>query len=302
MVRIARAEGQVKRRTLLAIAVALLAGVSGLLDAQGRGGAPGGGRGGGARARGTVERITVHGMALMGNGESPDRNVTIYLPPTYGQDQARRYPVLYLLHGTSARDDMFTAPAVALAEVADALSPVQGFSDLIIVTPDASTINKGGMYASGPAAGDWERFIADDLVGHIDGNYRTLAQRMSRGLAGHGAGADGALRIGLKRADVFSSLYFMSATVAPIDLIDKNAATLESYYAVAMDVGTADPLLPANRQLHEAMTRLRIAHGYEEYDGDHASRLRDRFERSVLLFFSKNLAAPANPSSPPPQR
>ena len=293
-----------KSSTSLVLAAALVAGLT-LLDAQGRGGGAGGGRGGGAaRARGTVERITVHGKALEGNreGDSPDRGVTVYLPPTYAQDQARRYPVLYLLHGTGARDDMFTAPPVALAESADGLSPVQGFSDLIIVTPDASTEHKGGLYASSPAAGDWEKFIADDLVAHVDGSYRTLAQRMSRGLAGHAAGADGALRIGLKRPDVFSSLYFMSATVAPLDLVEKNAATLESYYAVAMDVGTADPQLAASRQLHDAMTRLRIAHGYEEYDGDRTSRLRDRLDRSVLLFFSKNLAAPANPSSPPPQR
>jgi enterochelin esterase-like enzyme len=292
----------VKRRTSLAIVAALVAGVA-VLGAQGRGGA--GGRGGGAaRARGTVERITVHGKALEGNreGDSPDRGVTVYLPPTYAQDQARRYPVLYLLHGAGVRDDMFTAPPVALAESADALSPVQGFSDLIIVTPDASTMQKGGMYASSPAGGDWERFIADDLVAHIDGAYRTLALRMSRGLAGHGAGADGAWRIGLKRPDVFSSLYFMSVTGAPLDSAEKNAATLAAYYAIAMDVGTADPALAANRQLHDAMTRLRIAHGYEEYDGDHTSRLRERMERSVLLFFSKNLAAPANPSSPPPQR
>jgi enterochelin esterase-like enzyme len=292
-------------RASLALVAALVAGLTGLLDAQGRGGGAGGGRGGGAaRPRGTVERITVHGKALEGNleGDSADRAVTIYLPPTYAQDQARRYPVLYLLHGTRARDDMFTAPPVTLAESADALSPVQGFSDLIIVTPDASTQFKGGMYANSPASGDWERFVADDLVAHIDGNYRTLAQRMSRGLAGHGAGADGALRIGLKRPDVFSSLYFMSATTLPLSLIETNAAALASYYAIGMDVGTADPLLAGNRQLHDAMTALRIAHGYEEFDGDHTSRLRDRFERSVLLFFSKNLAAPANPSSPPPQR
>jgi hypothetical protein len=48
------------------------------------------------------------------------------------------------------------------------------------------------------------------------------------------------------------------------------------------------------------MTRLRIPHHYEEYDGDHTNKVRERIERNVLPFFSKNLAAPANPTSPLP--
>jgi hypothetical protein len=44
---------------------------------------------------------------------------------------------------------------------------------------------------------------------------------------------------------------------------------------------------------------LKIAHSYEEYDGDATSRLGDRIERNLLPFFSKSLAAaPANPTSP----
>ena len=46
------------------------------------------------------------------------------------------------------------------------------------------------------------------------------------------------------------------------------------------------------------MTRLRIPHSYEEYDGDHTNKVRERIERNVLPFFSKNLARPANPTSP----
>ena len=306
-----------KATTSLAFVAAIIAGLAGLLDAQGRGGAPGAGRGGGARGprAGTVERITVHGKALEANreGDSPDRNVTVYLPPSYAQDQARRYPVVYLLHGYGLRDDAFTGPLAALAGSADALAPAQGFSEMIVVTPDASTMNKGNMYSNSPATGDWERFVAEDLVGAIDARYRTLAGRMSRGLGGHAMGGYGALRIGMKRPDVFSSLYFMSSCCVaanvnpspesmPLEMLEQHAANLSMYYAVAMDIGTADSLLATNRQLHDAMARLRIAHGYEEYDGDHTNRLQERIARHVLPFFSKNLAAAANPSSPPPQR
>src|SRR5690349_14053396 len=52
------------------------------------------------------ERITVHGASLVGNleGDSPDRKVSVYLPPSYSKASSRRYPVLYLLHGFTDSD------------------------------------------------------------------------------------------------------------------------------------------------------------------------------------------------------
>ena len=49
-----------------------------------------------AERRGTVERVKVHGMFLEGNleGDSPDRDVSVYLPPSYKTDASRRYPVV----------------------------------------------------------------------------------------------------------------------------------------------------------------------------------------------------------------
>jgi enterochelin esterase-like enzyme len=67
---------------------------------------------------------------------------------------------------------------------------------------------------------------------------------------------------------------------------------------VVIDIGTSDTLLASNRQLHDALTRLRVAHAYEEYGGDHTNKIRERIERNLLPFFSKNLVAPANPTSP----
>ena len=45
----------------------------------------------------TVEHIKVHGAALEGNleGDATDRDVFVFLPPSYSQENYRRYPVLY---------------------------------------------------------------------------------------------------------------------------------------------------------------------------------------------------------------
>jgi S-formylglutathione hydrolase FrmB len=71
-------------------------------------------------------------------------------------------------------------------------------------------VHNGSMYSSSVTTGDFENFVARDLVAYIDGHYRTLPKRESRGLVGHSMGGYGATRIGMKHADVFGSLYIMS--------------------------------------------------------------------------------------------
>ena len=62
-----------------------------------------------AEGKGTVSRIRVHGVGLEGNlaGDTADPEVTVYLPPSYAKSPGRRYPVLYLLHGFTDRDEQW---------------------------------------------------------------------------------------------------------------------------------------------------------------------------------------------------
>ena len=276
-------------------------------SAQRRGGAPPGGPGGGRGTRptaGTVERITVRGKALEGNreGDSPERAVTVYLPPGYAGDQNRRFPTVYLLHGEGGSENTFLDQPFTLQQSADRLAAAQGFSEFIVVTPNAAPLKKGSMYSSSATAGDWERFVADDLVAAIDARFRTLTHRMSRGIAGHDAGGEAALRIGMKRPEVFANLYAMSPSASSVVMseLGKYASNLDVYYGIAIDVGVADASLESTRQLHAALTKLRVPHAYEEYDGDRTSRIRERLEWSVLPLFARNLASPANLTSPSP--
>ncbi len=88
-----------------------------------------------------------------------------------------------------------------------------GTPEFIIVMPDAFTRFGGSWYSSSPVIGDWEGFIAKDLVGYIDGHYRTIAKRESRGLAGHSMGGYGTWRIGMAHPEVFGAIYAMSSAV-----------------------------------------------------------------------------------------
>jgi enterochelin esterase-like enzyme len=158
----------------------------------------------------TIERIKVHGASLEGNleGESADRDVIVYLPPGYAKQVHRRYPVVYALHGYFIGADQWSHEIHVPQTLEGAFA--LGASEMIVVLPDAHTSYNGSMYSSSVTTGDFENFIARDLVAYIDGHYRTIPARSSRGLVGHSMGGYGVLRIGMRHADVFGSLYVMS--------------------------------------------------------------------------------------------
>jgi len=158
----------------------------------------------------TVERIKVHGRALEGNLESDaaDRDVLVFLPPAYARERTRRFPVVYALHGYSIGAEQWSQEIHVPQTIEGAFA--KGTSGMIVVLPDSKTVHNGSMYSSSVTTGDFENFVARDLVAYIDAHYRTLAKRESRGLVGHSMGGYGATRIGAKHADVFGSLYIMS--------------------------------------------------------------------------------------------
>ena len=158
----------------------------------------------------SVERIKVHGASLEGNleGDAADRDVIVYLPPSYANDPGRRYPVVYALHGYSIGAEQWTKEIHVPQTIEGAFA--KGAKDMIVVLPDSMTLHNGSMYSSSATTGDFENFIAHDLVAYIDAHYRTIPSRDSRGLVGHSMGGYGATRIGMRHPDVFGSLYIMS--------------------------------------------------------------------------------------------
>ncbi|HLY42190.1 MAG TPA: alpha/beta fold hydrolase [Terracidiphilus sp.] len=158
----------------------------------------------------TVEHIKVHSPAIEGNlaGESADRDVIVFLPPSYNNDRHRRYAVVYALHGYSIGADQWSHEIHVPQTIEGAFA--QGSKEMIVVLPDSKNGYNGSMYSSSETTGDFEKFIYHDLVAYIDAHYRTIPDRQSRGLVGHSMGGYGATRIGMKHSDVFGSLYIMS--------------------------------------------------------------------------------------------
>jgi len=157
-----------------------------------------------------VEHIKIHGAALEGNleGDAVDRDVIVFLPAGYEKDKHRRYPVVYALHGYSIGAEQWTHEIHVPQTIEGAFAG--GAKEMIVVLPDSKTLHNGSMYSSSITTGDFEKFISHDVVAYVDAHYRTIPDRMSRGLVGHSMGGYGATRIGMKHSDVFGGLYIMS--------------------------------------------------------------------------------------------
>lgn len=179
----------------------------------------------------TIERIKVHAPTIAGNleGEAVDRSVLVVLPPGYGKQRSRRYPVVYALHGYSIGAEQWAREIHLQTTVQNAFA--KGAKDMILVLPDSKTIHNGSMYSASVTTGDFETFIARDLIAYIDSHYRTVAKRESRGLAGHSMGGYGTSRIGMKHVDKFGALYMMS----PCCLSARDAGQMDAAAMTALE-------------------------------------------------------------------
>src|SRR5579872_6288078 len=103
----------------------------------------------GGSKTGTVEKIKVHGKSLEGNleGDSPDRDVFVYLPPSYSTEKNHRYPVVYFLHGYGLNADT-NWKFMAIPEGADKAMTDGAAHEMIVVMPDAFTVYAGSMYSN----------------------------------------------------------------------------------------------------------------------------------------------------------
>ena len=158
----------------------------------------------------TVQIVTIHGASLAGNlaGESADRNAVVVLPPGYATSGSRRYPVVYALHGYSIGAQQWIQEIHVPQTLEGAFA--KGAREMIVVLPDSKTAYGGSFYSRSVTTGDFETYVTHDVVQYIDSHYRTIADRLSRGLVGHSMGGYGAARLGMRHPEVFGALYVMS--------------------------------------------------------------------------------------------
>ncbi len=217
-----------------------------------------------------------------------DVSYLIYLPPDYDTNTARRYPVVYWLHGYGGNPRsgaVFVKPLDAAIRAGRAPA-------MMVVLVNGLTAS---FYCDSP---DGKRpvdsVISQELIPHVDQTYRTMAGRQTRAIEGFSMGGYGAAHLGFKHPDLFGLVsilsgaftdsvewgplkppqggrrkmmlsaekaYFEANDLATV--IRRNVATIRGETKVRMVVGGADTLRPNNQAVHEFLAELKIDHDYK---------------------------------------
>ena len=140
-----------------------------------------------AMAQGRILVDTIRSKAIAGNaiGDTPNREVFVYTPPSYDRTPTRRFPVLYLLHGFTSQPREWldgSYQGLDLQQTMDSLWRVDA-GEFLVVMPNADNAMGGGFYVNSAAFGKWEDFVSQELVQYIDARYRTRPDRASRGVS-----------------------------------------------------------------------------------------------------------------------
>ncbi len=216
----------------------------------------------------------------------------VILPLDHKTESKARYSVVYLLHGLTGHYTNWT-DKTALAEFA-------AKHNFVIVTPEG---NNGWYTDSVSTPNDrYESYIVQELVPEIDKNFRTVADREHRMIAGLSMGGYGALKFGLKYPEMFSLIGSFSGALGAASFSASNAGDIgkgidaiygpadsetrkssdifkiireitpekiKSLPFVYQSCGTEDFLIQNNRDFLNLMNEKKIPHEYREHPGGH---------------------------------
>ena len=167
---------------------------------------------------GRVVEVEIPAPSLAGNlmGTATTQSATVYLPRGY-DDVDRRYPTVYLLRGifdtAAVWTNFYNLPAML-----DGLISAGRIPETVVVLPTAANELGGGYYRDSPVSGNWASYIATDLIGFVDGTFRTRASPESRAVIGHSMGGYGALHLTMTRPGIFAVAWAMSpCCLEPVD-------------------------------------------------------------------------------------
>lgn len=187
------------------------------------------------------------------------------------------FPVLLQLHGLS--DD-----AEAWLQRSNLVRHVAGLP-LIVVLPDGGTSGYVNWKDSDRLHKTrYEDLLMHDIPAHVARSFNVADGPWAIG--GLSMGGYGAMRLGLKYPDRFSSIYahssafhiheMLNPAMLDISIADADVfrhadalAGRDDLPAIAFDCGVDDRLIDVNRKFHEHLQGLNIAHHYAEFPGDH---------------------------------
>ncbi|HKD08873.1 MAG TPA: alpha/beta hydrolase-fold protein [Bryobacteraceae bacterium] len=216
------------------------------------------------------------------------RCMHVYTPPGYESSKAK-YPVFYLLHGGGDEDSGWSTIGRA-GFIMDNLLAAKKAKPMIVVMPNGSMPRPDfvpgapqtpEMQAAQRAA--QQKFVSellDNVIPYVEKNYRVLATRENRAIAGLSMGAGQTLAVAPAHLDKFAWIGVWSGGVnapATDDFLARNASFFESPEKTNKQVkllwiaaGSNDTLAgPGTKHLAEILDQKGIRHEFHESEGGH---------------------------------
>ena len=211
----------------------------------------------------------------------------VYLPPSYMTDMQKKYPVFYLISGTTDTEEVYYKVG-RVNYILDNLIAAKKAKEMIVVLPygnpmklklqDAPTMVPGAttkersdaMAASMRFGGDvFSKDLINDLMPYIEANYRTTNNRDNRAIGGFSRGGNQALFNGLSNLDKFSYLCsYSSFTSTDIPEVYDHADELnKKIHLFWLGVGTDDFLYGNARDYMQFLDEKGI-HSVKEFTSD----------------------------------
>ena len=232
------------------------------------------------------------------------RAIWIYTPPDYAKT-TRRYPVMYLLHGSNDTAAGWTMAGNANF-VLDNLLADKKAVPMIVVMPFGHATPFGVPVPQGGVSNDalFEEYMLKDVIPTVEARYRVAPGRQNRAIAGLSMGGGQSLKIGLGHLDLFSAVASFSGAV-PGDFETRFAALLkdpkgtnEKLRALWIGCGRQDSLFGRSQSLSELLTKNNVTHTFYPTDGVHNYTVwRKSLAEYAPLLFHEEKSGTSNSNS-----
>jgi enterochelin esterase-like enzyme len=223
-----------------------------------------------------------HGTISYRYYNSPElgiRPAVIYTPPGYENDVKTKYPVLYLLHGTTDTEETWFKVGRANV-ILDNLIAQNQAKPMIIVMPYGRAFP--AISKSSGSLRNWDNLQAfkkdflNDLLSFIEKNYRVKTDKESRAIAGFSGGGGEALYLGLSNPKVFSWVCGFAPGMLKEEFERNNAvafgdpsATNQQLKLFWIGVGRDDGLYPVIAEYLKVLDEKKIKHETLISEGGH---------------------------------
>jgi enterochelin esterase-like enzyme len=209
-------------------------------------------------------------------------DIRVYTPPCYNPAAGKEYPVLYLLHGQSSREDQWDL--LGVDEAASDLIRAGKIEPLIIVMP--REIN----YLDDPSNSNFGDLILSEVIPWAEKNYAIHPDSGMHAIGGLSRGGSWALRLGLSNPDLFGSVAGHSPVPFTADLYQVSnwrvKTAEEQLPYIYLDIGLLDPYKDIARRYELRISEVAYPHEWHMNEGTHNSEYWSGNVKDYLIWYN----------------